>query len=198
MARQENKKNNMAKSIGILGGTFNPPHIGHLVIAQDILEALELDRVFFIPTNISPHKETGNAGAAQRLEMTRLTIAENENFKVLDLEIKRGGTSYTVDTVRKLKDNYPNDELYLIVGSDLANTFSSWKDIQELKKLAKIVAAQRKNYPLKEKDSFLIVNIRQVDISSSRIRDLVKKGKSIRGFVKQGVVEYINQHRLYV
>jgi len=187
----------MAKKIGILGGTFNPVHIGHLVIAEGVLRGLGLDKVFFIPTNISPHKENGMVSPEHRLQMIKLALAGNESFEVLDIEIKRGGVSYTIDTVQELKKRYPDDELYLIVGSDLANSFSSWKDSGELQKMAKVVVAKRDNHPLKEKDSFIIVKIVQVDISSSALRDMLKKGRSIKGLVKDGVVSYIEKHNLY-
>ena len=184
--------------IGILGGAFNPPHLGHLILAQNVLSGLGLDKIFFIPTNISPHKESNNVGATERLEMLKLTVADNENFQVLDLEMKRGGTSYTIDTVRELKEKYPQDEFYLMVGSDLANTFSTWKDFEDIKKAVKIVVANRKVYPLKETDSFLIVDISQIEISSSQIRKLVHNGSSVKYLVRSKVAEYIKQHNLYL
>ncbi len=183
--------------IGILGGAFNPPHNGHLVIAQDILDALKLDKIFFIPTNISPHKEDGGITGEMRLEMVKLEISDNDAFEVLDLEIRRGGTSFTIDTVRELKKRYPEDELYLIVGSDLANAFSSWKDSQKLKQELKIIVANRKEYPLGDEDSYLIVDIRQVELSSSQIRELIKNKSSIKGLVKETVANYIQKHNLY-
>ena len=190
--------------IGILGGAFNPPHIGHLILAQEILETLGLDKVFFIPTNISPHKQVSNADAESRLEMLRLATSGNKNFEVLDLEIKRGGTSFTIDTVRELKKNYSRDEFYLIIGSDLADTLSTWKNYQDLKKEVKIAVANRKEYPFgdlslaeKDKDSYLAVNIRQIEISSSQIREMVKNKRSIKYLVSENVEDYIQQHNLF-
>jgi len=183
--------------IGILGGAFNPPHIGHLGLAKDIFEKLKLDKVFFIPTNISPHKEGDGPSASDRLQMIKLAVADNENFEVLDLEIKRGGASYTVDTVNELKNNYPGDEFYLIIGSDLANDFSSWKDFENLKKIAKIVVAHRQNYPLKREDGFILLDITQIDLSSSHIRELIKEKESIERLVTKEVLDYIEQHKLY-
>ena len=205
--------------IGILGGAFNPPHIGHLILAQEILETLGLDKVFFIPANISPHKQVSNVDAESRLEMTILATTGNKNFEVLDLEVKRGGTSFTIDTIRELKKSYPDDEFYLIIGSDLAETFSTWKNYQDLKKEVKIAVANRKEYPFlsqpqpeagqlqaeeagrplaeKGEDSYLVVDIRQIGVSSSQIRELVKNKRSIRYLVKEKVADYMQQHNLF-
>ena len=183
--------------IGILGGAFNPPHIGHLVLANESLEKLNLDKVFFIPTNISPHKEAGGPSASDRLKMAQLVVADNENFEVLDLEIKRGGTSYTIDTVRELKKKYPADEFYLIVGSDLANDFSTWKDFETLRRIGKIVVANRQSYPLTREDDFILLDITQIDLSSSQIRELIKNKKPIDELVTKEILDYIKQHKLY-
>ncbi|MBP7088260.1 MAG: nicotinate-nucleotide adenylyltransferase [Candidatus Omnitrophica bacterium] len=184
--------------IGILGGTFNPPHIGHLILAQDISEDLGLDKVFFIPTNISPHKSHNEMPAEKRLEMVKLAISDNKKFEVLDLEVKRGGTSYTIDTVRELKVLYPKDEFYLIVGSDLANYFLEWKDFGELTKLVKIVVAQRKESPLKNKDSFIIRDITQINISSSLIRAMIKQRRTVRYLLSDKVRDYIVKNKFYL
>jgi nicotinate-nucleotide adenylyltransferase len=114
--------------IGILGGTFNPPHLGHLILAEEVREKLNLDKIFFIPTNIPPHKSTESVSSWHRFNMVKLAIKSNPYFEVLDLEIKRGGVSFTIDTIKELKSKFPRDEFYLIVGSDLASTFSTWKD----------------------------------------------------------------------
>ena len=116
--------------IGILGGTFNPPHLGHSALAIEAVEQLKLDKVLFVPTNIPPHKDIDNSDISSRRDMLKIVIAGNNKFEIEDCEIKRGGTSYTIDTVRELKKKYPDDQPYLIVGSDLANDFSSWKDYQ--------------------------------------------------------------------
>jgi len=183
--------------IGILGGAFNPPHTGHLVIAQDILDAFKLDKVLFIPTNTSPHKEVGGVSGQARLEMTKLATSGNEAFEVLGLEIERGGTSFTIDTIGELKKRYPEDEFYLIIGSDLANEFSSWKNYEDVKKEVKVVVANRKEFPLDKRSSHLVVDIRQIELSSSQIRELVKNRSSVKGLVKKEVAEYIQEHNLY-
>ena len=183
--------------IGILGGAFNPPHIGHLIIAQDILDTLKLDKVFFVPTNLSPHKESNGVSGQVRLDMVKLATSGNEAFQVLDLEIERSGTSFTIDTIRELKKRHPEDDFYLIIGSDLANGFSSWKNYEDINKEVKVIVANRKEYPLDKKSSYLVVDIRQIELSSSQIRELVKNKSSIKGLVKEKVAEYIQEHKLY-
>jgi nicotinate-nucleotide adenylyltransferase len=129
--------------------------------------------------------------------MLELSIEGRKDFEVLDVEIKRGGVSYTIDTVKELRNIYPYDDLYLIVGSDLANDFSSWKDFDELKKIVKIVVAQRNQDPLKSRDDFIIVEITQIHISSSVIREHLRAGRSVEYLVKDSVLDYIKKHKLY-
>ncbi|UCC94409.1 MAG: nicotinate-nucleotide adenylyltransferase [Candidatus Omnitrophota bacterium] len=183
--------------IGILGGTFNPPHIGHLILAKEVQEKLALDKIFFIPTNLPPHKEPQLPAVSHRFNMVKCATESNSLFEVLDIEIKRGGTSYTIDTANELKEKFSKADFYLIVGSDLANTFSTWKNFTQVKKLIKIVVAQRKDFPLQEKDEFILVDITQISISSSRIREMVKQGLSIKYLVNEGVERYIEKHKLY-
>jgi nicotinate-nucleotide adenylyltransferase len=183
--------------IGILGGTFNPPHTGHIVIAKEAKEKLGLDKVFFIPTNIPPHKDKEDIDSSHRLQMVRIATQKNSSFEVLDLEIKRGGVSYTIDTVKELKQKYPEVDFYLIIGSDLANKFSSWKDYQELKNLVKIVVAQREDNPLKNTGDFKVIDITQIDICSSKIREMIRQGKSVDEYLDKDVKDYIEQHKLY-
>lgn len=183
--------------IGILGGTFNPPHIGHLILAQEVYQKAGLDKIFFIPTNLPPHKESHNVSARSRLAMVKLAVGDDKRFEVLDWEIKRGGVSYTVDTVRQLKQKYAKADFYLIVGSDLANDFPTWKYFSELRKAVKIIVAKRRAYPLKKRDKFMVLNIVQMGIASSYIRGLIKKGFSVKYLVADSVAEYIEKHRLY-
>jgi nicotinate-nucleotide adenylyltransferase len=183
--------------IGILGGTFNPPHIGHLILAQQVCQKAGLDKIFFIPTNLPPHKESYNVSARSRLAMVKRAVGKDKRFEVLDLELRRGGVSYTIDTVRQLKRKYAKAEFFLIVGSDLANDFPTWKYFAELKKAVKIIVAKRRAYPLKRRDRFMVLNIVQMGIASSHIRGLIKKGFSIQYLVPEAVAEYIEKNRLY-
>lgn len=183
--------------IGILGGTFNPPHLGHLIIANEVKEKLSLAKVFFIPTNIPPHKQAYKISVKHRLKMIKLAVSGNKSFKVLDIEIKRLGVSYTIDTIEELKRKYPKDDFYLIVGSDLANEFNTWKDFPKLKKQISIVVAWRKLYPVKYKDGFKVVKVTNLDLSSSQIRELIKKRLSVKYLIPDKVREYINKYKLY-
>ena len=187
----------MKKKIGILGGTFNPPHIGHLILAQEVYQKLGLDKIFFIPTNIAPHKESRSVSNLDRLKMVKLAVGKDRRFSVLDLEIKRGGVSYTIDTVKELKHKYSGADFYLIVGSDLANDFPDWKYFSELKRAVKIVVAKRRAFPLKKKDKFIKLNIVQMGIASSYIRALIKKGFSVKYLLPREVSDYIAKHDLY-
>lgn len=183
--------------IGILGGTFNPSHIGHLILAQEAVDKLGMDKIIFVPTNISPHKNNNGVSAADRFNMVKMAIRDNGQFEVSDMEIKRGGTSYTIDTVRELKSRYVKDELYLIIGSDLANTFDKWKESGELKKIIRVVVACRENYPLKQKDDFILMDITQIGISSSQIRELIRERRPINYLVRDSVLKYIKKNKLY-
>ena len=183
--------------IAILGGAFNPPHLGHLTVAQEVLEILGLDKVFFIPTNISPHKKNEEINSSQRIEMVKIAISDNSKFQALDIEVQREGVSFTIDTVKQLKVIYPDSEFYLVIGSDIANLFSSWKDYQLLKKEVTVVVVNRKSYPFKEKNNFRLLNITQLEISSSQIRDLVKNNRSVRYLTGDNIANYIQQHNLY-
>jgi len=183
--------------IGILGGSFNPPHLGHSALAIEATEQLKLDRVLFVPSNISPHKDNDDTSASRRLDMLKLVTSGNKRFQIEDCEIKRGGVSYTIDTVKELKSKYSDDHFYLIIGSDLANDFSSWRNFQELKQEIKIAVACRNNHPLEEKSSFILLEIAQFYISSSKIRQLVKQGHCIRHLVKDSIADYIEKHKLY-
>ncbi|MCP4652389.1 MAG: nicotinate (nicotinamide) nucleotide adenylyltransferase [Candidatus Omnitrophica bacterium] len=183
--------------IGILGGTFNPPHIGHFIIAEEVRQKFGLDKIFFIPTNIPPHKDNAGVSADHRLAMLNVALQKDVCFEVKDLEINRGGVSYTVDTVRELRNDYPDDDFFLIVGSDLANQFSTWKYYKELKEEIKIIVAIRRPNPLVEDEKFIVADIVQIDVSSSKIRNMVANGDSIRYLVCEEVEQYIKRHNFY-
>ena len=186
------------KKIGILGGTFNPPHIGHLILAQTAKDVLRLDKVFFIPTNTPPHKNRRLIDAKKRVKMVKLAIEGCPYFQALDWEIKRGGISYTIDTLRQLKSKYPTTDLFLIIGSDLANTFHTWKDYRKIQTLSRIVVAKRNSYLPKNEKEFIALDIINVDITSSLIRKYLKKGLSVRYLLPNKVFDYIRRNKLYV
>ena len=185
--------------IGILGGTFNPIHAGHLILAEEAREKLGLDKVIFVPTFMPPHKEGPDiAPAADRLTMVKLAIKGNGHLLASDTEIKRNGRSYTIDTISEFKRTYPNDELYFIIGSDLLTYLSEWKDLDRILKMVNFVAATRPGYPLENIPSYIkTMPIRAVDISGFEVRRCVREDKSYRYLVPEAVFDYINKKRLY-
>ncbi|MFH0876683.1 MAG: nicotinate-nucleotide adenylyltransferase [Candidatus Omnitrophota bacterium] len=185
--------------IGILGGTFDPIHYGHLILGEQVLCQLRLDKVILVPAFKSPNKQRArNCSATHRFNMAKLAVADNPHFAVSDIEIKRSGTSYTVDTVRQIKALCPAARLFLLGGSDLVSELPSWKKIDEILKMAKFVLAKRPGYGKRlSGKNFLKINVAQVDISSSLIRDLVRHGRSIRYLTPAAVVKYIEKNKLY-
>lgn len=185
--------------IGILGGTFNPVHIGHLILAEEIREKLTLDKVVFVPANLPPHKEVVQIAEARvRFEMIELAIAGNSAFSVSDCEIRRSGRSYTIDTVEDFRKAYSREELFFITGSDLLNYLEEWKDLGEIIKIVRFVVATRPGYPLEKLPAYITtIPIRAVDISAFEIRSRVREQKSFRYLVPEAVYEYIVHHGLY-
>ncbi|MCF7916144.1 MAG: nicotinate-nucleotide adenylyltransferase [Candidatus Omnitrophica bacterium] len=183
--------------IGILGGTFNPPHIGHLILAQEVLEQFSLDKIFFIPTNNPPHKRNKQLDSKQRFLMTKLAVSGNSKFHVLDLELKRKGKSYTVDTIAELKNKYPKDKFYLIIGSDLAKNFKSWRNPEKIKKMVTVIVAKRRGSSFRSSKEFKQVDITQIELSSSQIRARIKKEKTIKYLVPEAIENYINKNNIY-
>jgi nicotinate-nucleotide adenylyltransferase len=185
--------------IGILGGTFNPIHIGHLIMAEEVREKLGLAKIIFVPTNVAPHKENSDIAVPEaRFAMVGLAIKGNKYFSVSDMEIKRQGKSYTIDTLKELKKIYPLDELYFISGSDLLKYLDEWKDLKEIIQMVKFIVATRPGYPLEKIPSYIsTVPIRAVDISAFEIRKAIKDNNSYRYLVPDVVFNYINKERLY-
>ena len=198
------------KKIGILGGTFNPVHTAHLIIAEAAREDAGLDDILFVPSGCSYLKDTSEVVPAKdRINMTGLAIEDNPHFALSTAEIDRGGNSYTCDTLMELKERYPNQEYYIIVGADNLFTMEDWKDIEKIFQNAKILAAVRgskkkadmeeKMAELKEKygADIRLLNVRHVDISSSAIRDKIAQGRSIRYMLPEKVRDYIYKNHLY-
>ncbi|HTY45825.1 MAG TPA: nicotinate-nucleotide adenylyltransferase [Patescibacteria group bacterium] len=185
--------------IGILGGTFNPVHIGHLILAEEVREKLALDKVIFVPTYLPPHKDNSDvAQAADRYAMIRKAIRGNRYFGISDTEIKRGGRSYTIDTVRQFKRRYPHDDLYYITGSDLLKYLEEWKDLDEVIRMVRFVVATRPGYPLEKIPAYIkTVAIRAVDVSAFEIRQAIQAHTSFRYLVPESVFEYIVKNGVY-
>lgn len=187
------------KRIGILGGTFNPPHLGHLVLAQESLRKLRLDKVIFMPTYIPPHKKVRDNNAYMRYKMAILACKGNPKFEVSKIEIKKRSVSYSVDTLKRLRKKYGEDaELFFIIGSDSLNELDKWKDVNEVLKLANFIVANRLGFPTKKlKRRVKLIEMPALDISSSMIRDRVRRSQSVRYLVPESVRKFIIQHRLY-
>ncbi len=198
------------KKVGILGGTFNPVHMAHLIIAEIAQEEAGLDEVLFVPTGCSYLKDASDIlPAKDRIRMTGLAIEDNPNFALSTIETDREGNSYTCDTLRELKERYPDNEYYLIVGADNLFTMEEWKDHETVFQNAKILAAVRgskkygdmeeKTAELKEKYNadIRLLHVRHVDISSSMIREKIAEGRSIRYMLPEKVREYIIRNHLY-
>lgn len=191
----------MAK-IGVYGGSFNPIHNGHLLLAEQAREELALDKVIFVPAYLSPFKTNGlYESSYHRCELVRLAISCNTKYFDMDTwEVDHPEKiSYTVDTLTYLKTKrYPNDELYLIIGSDNFHCFHAWKDPETIKKLAKIVVGKRPGYQTVEDENLIFIeNVTTTNSSSTEIRERLHNGKSIKYMVPREVDEYIHFRRLY-
>ena len=198
--------------LGIFGGTFNPVHLGHLIMAQDALEHFELSKVLFVPCANPPHKATTDlAPARHRLAMLESALEGELRFEISEIELRRGGTTYTIDTIRTLAAAYPGVELCFIIGADSLAELHLWKDIGSLLNLCRIVTIARpgvdlagmKGTDLKLPASWaerLLADVRAghlVNVSSTDIRYRVAEGLSIRYLVPPGVDMYITEHSLY-
>jgi nicotinate-nucleotide adenylyltransferase len=191
----------LKKNIGLFGGAFNPPHIGHLIIAQEALKQLDLEEVWWIPTAVPPHKEASRVTTdKQRIEMVQKTIGNNNHFSLSLLEFERNGPSYTIDTVRQLKHLFPDKNFTFIMGGDMVHSLDTWHEIDHLKNLVQFAGVSREGFPLDEhwkKYNVLHVAVPQIAISSTLIRSRVIEQKNIRYYVVDEVMDYIKENRLY-
>ena len=190
------------RAVGIFGGTFDPIHLGHLITAQALREIRELEKIIFIPAFISPHKvNVKSLGAEHRLEMVRLSIEGIPYFDYSGIEINSASISYTVDTLRKLKAKY--DDLELIIGYDNIIDFNTWKEPDEILKLAKLIVLKRKTSIEPEKkdkyfNSAIFVETPTIEISSSEIRNRIENNLPINFLVPRKVRQYIYKNNLYM
>jgi len=195
--------------VGIFGGTFNPPHLAHLVCASEAATQLRLDRVLLAPVAVPPHKDAdADPGAAERLALCRLAVAGDERLGVCDLEVARGGPSYTVDTLRELHERDPEDHLTFIVGGDVALGLPSWHEPEAVLGLATLAVAERTGATRADIAERLdqvfgklatlrFFDMPRMDISSSQIRRRVAAGTPIRYLVPDAVADRIEHGRLY-
>ena len=201
----------MKNKIGIMGGTFDPIHNGHLIIAENSRIKFGLDEIIFIPTGMPAHKiKNGIASDNYRYEMVLLSINSNPYFSISSLEMNREGITYTIDTIKYLMSKNENTEYYFIMGSDSLYNFNKWKDYKELLNLCKFIVAKRPNQndnkKLREKvkelnnissNSIQILESPMIDISSTDIRERISFNKSIKYLVPETVELYIEKHGLY-
>lgn len=187
------------KRIGILGGTFNPIHIGHLMIAQMVLEKFDLDKVIFVPSYLPPHKSGRNLiSADHRLRMVRLAARGNRHFEVSSFEIAKRGKSYSVDTVRHFRRRYPIAKLFFIIGSDHIAKLHAWKNIREVIKMVSFIAVYRPGFKtIRSKIRVKPMIIPGVHTSSSDIRRRLVAAKTVKHLIPENVLRYIRKHKLY-
>jgi nicotinate-nucleotide adenylyltransferase len=204
--------------LGILGGTFDPPHVGHLLAATDAFERLELDRLVLVPAATQPLKaDAGSTDAAHRLAMVRAMVGDDPRFSVDPIEIDRAGLSYTVDTLAEYERRHPRAERFFLVGADTVGAFGKWREPGRVLRLARLVVLRRASDGPDESpmsalramqtlqslmtepgsEPPLVLETRRVDVSSTEVRARVRAGQSIRGFVPDAIAAYIERAGLY-
>ena len=193
----------VVRRIGIFGGTFNPPHMGHLIAAERVCEVLRLDKMYFIPSFISPHKRTGEETLARhRLAMVKLAVLGRKSFELSSVEVAAKETSYTYKTIELFRKRFPGSELYFIVGMDNYVTFHTWKYPDRISKSATMVVVNRpsekpRRFRSRFAKSARFVTIPNIEISSTDVRARVRNGRSIRYLVPPAVERYILRKKLY-
>jgi nicotinate-nucleotide adenylyltransferase len=189
--------------IGVFGGTFDPPHIGHLIVAQDVADALELHQVLWVPAGTQPHKDSADVTpAADRLDLVNAATKGDDRFAVDDQEVQRLGPSYTVDTLRALHRAQPTAQLHLIVGADQFAEFDTWREPEEIGKLAVVAVMDRdgRRTTRGTREASVtseLVTVTRVDISSTAVRARVRSGRSVAYLVPDAVRRIIEDKRLY-
>ncbi len=193
------------RKIGLFGGTFDPVHNGHLIIAEYLRDELKLDEVWFIPTKLHPFKSSQLISSDyDRMEMLKLAISSNPYFRTSDVEIKRPGVSYTIDTINELNQKYADQsaKFFFFMGMDNVNEFYRWKSPQQILEKCQVVAFGRPGFvPNKHAKPFLhyiqFIQVPLLEISATFIRQRVKEGRSIRYLVPDKVIDYIKKKQLY-
>lgn len=192
-----------AVKIGFLGGSFDPVHFGHLLAAQDAYEQYQLDRLIFVPAAQAPLKPNETQSSAEdRLAMLRLATEWDRRFEVSDLELRRGGVSYTVDSARHFRGLFPHDQLYWIIGGDQLPKLHLWKDVAELAQLVEFIFLERPGFPVKAKPEIPGLRLHRCDghllaISSTELRERTRRGLSLDYFVPHKAIIQIKEHSLY-
>ena len=186
--------------VGILGGTFSPPHVGHLMMAEQVKDQLDLDKIFFMPTAQPPHSSVTKTTIASetRVHMLELATIDNPDFEIERFEVDQGGKNYTYDTMKTLIELYPTVDFYFIVGGDMIADMPSWYRIDELVQMVQFVGVNRPGYSVETDYPIIMVDMPMTDISSSTIRKKVAQGCSIRYLVPEDVRNYIALEGLYL
>ncbi len=186
----------MGERLGVLGGTFDPPHVGHAIVAQDVLEQLDLDRLLLVPAGSPPHRDEVFP-ARLRYELTRCLFAGLEGFEVSDIELEREGPSYTVDTLEALRELRSPEALLCVIGSDQLDVIETWHDWKRLPELAQIAVMQRAGQELRPLDDagieYIRVAITRIDVSSTMIRRRLSDGRSVRFLVPEAIRERVEE-----
>ncbi len=192
------------RRLGVFGGTFDPPHVGHLALAECAREELALDHVLFVPAGTPPHKRGARTPAAARLAMTRLAVRGHRGFAVSDLELRRDGPSYTADTLRTLAAKWPRTKLVLLVGADMFATLGAWREPRAIAALAEIAVAVRPGTRRPKAGAWARggrgvhwLHNAALDVSSREVRTRARAGRSLRYLVPDPVARYVVRHRLY-
>jgi nicotinate-nucleotide adenylyltransferase len=184
--------------IGLFGGTFDPVHNGHLLMAGEVLNTLQLDEIWFLPNKIPPHKQDENTtSSTHRVAMLELATNDNEKFVLSTFELDRQGPSYTYDTIMLLKEEFPNVQFYFIIGADMVEFLPNWYNIDELIQIIQFVGVGRPGYDVKSPYPVMIVEAPQIDISSTMIRDKMKHRKNVDYILPASVKKYIEENHLY-
>ncbi|OLN23423.1 nicotinate-nucleotide adenylyltransferase [Domibacillus antri] len=186
------------RKVGILGGTFNPPHVGHLIMANEVLYALKLDEVRFMPNAVPPHKKLdGNVSDESRRRMTELAIEGNDSFLLETIEMNRSGTSYTIDTMRELIHKEPDTSFYFIIGADMIEYLPKWHEIDELMKLITFVGVKRPGYSTDTPYPVMLIETPEIHLSSTVLRKKAAHGEPLLYLLPDGVIRYIKENGLY-
>ena len=196
------RRSRARRRIGVFGGTFDPPHLGHLALAERARDQLGLERVWFVPAADPPHKrDRAKSPFARRLAMTKLAVRGNPAFQVSDLESRRPGPSYTVETLRAIQLRLPDHELVLLLGADSLNDLPTWHEPQEIERLARLAVAPRLDRAGRARRGApradFELDAPVLELSSSDLRARARRGESLRYLVPDAVAVYVRRHRLY-
>lgn len=183
--------------VGILGGTFDPPHCGHLLIAQEVMFKKGLDQIWFLPSNIPPHKERAVSSGEDRINMVNLAVENNQSFHVNTIEFERDEPSYTVETIKILKERYPLSQFYFIIGADMVEYLPKWHKIDELLREITFIGVKREGFTLETPYPIEEIEVPFFEVSSSFLRMRSKKKGNLKYFVPEKVKKYIEEKNLY-